>query len=118
LLTIRRSDPVIAAAGTNRIDGAVLSPSAFVLRYFGVDNGDRLLIVNLGCDLDLSPVPEPLLAPQHDSQWTIQWSSESVKYGGQGTPRLRQDAGWVVPGETALLLRSEPLTRSDDGHAD
>ena len=25
--------------------------------------GDRLLIVNLGCDIDLSPVPEPLLAP-------------------------------------------------------
>ena len=118
LLAIRRSDPVIAAAATRRIDGAVLSPSAFALRYFGSDDGDRLLIVNLGCDLDLTPVPEPLLAPPPQSQWAVQWSSESVKYGGQGTPPLRQDSEWVLPGETALLLRSEPLKPSDDGHAE
>jgi maltooligosyltrehalose trehalohydrolase len=109
LLAIRRSDPVIAAAATTRIDGAVLSSSSFVFRYFGWAKGDRLLIVNLGCDLDLTPVPEPLLAPQPHSRWTIQWSSEAVKYGGHGTPPHRQNARWVVPGETAILLRPEPL---------
>jgi maltooligosyltrehalose trehalohydrolase len=111
LLEIRRDDPVVAGAATQRIDGAVLSAHAFVLRYFGWGEGDRLLIINLACDLDLTPVPEPLVAPPPDSRWTIQWSSEAVRYGGHGTPPLRQDAGWVVPGEAAILLRSEPLER-------
>jgi maltooligosyltrehalose trehalohydrolase len=113
LLEIRRSDPVIAAAATERIDGAVLSADAFVLRYFGWHDGDRLLIVNLGCDLDLTPVPEPLLAPQPGSRWAIQWSSESVRYGGQGTPPPRFDARWVLPGEAAILFKSEPLEEQD-----
>jgi maltooligosyltrehalose trehalohydrolase len=113
LLQIRRSDPVIAAAARHRIDGAVLGPETFVLRYFGRDEGDRLLIVNLGCDLDLTPVPEPLLAPPPGSRWAVQWSSEAVRYGGQGTPPLQQDDHWVVPGEAAILMKSEPLGKRD-----
>ncbi len=45
------------------LDGAVLAADAFVLRYFSESHGDRLLVVNLGTDLYLSPSPEPLLAP-------------------------------------------------------
>ena len=33
-----------------------------VLRLFGEDGNDRLLLVNLGVDCSLSPAPEPLLA--------------------------------------------------------
>ena len=118
LIRIRRSDPVIASASRKRVDGAVLSSDAFVLRYFGWAEGDRLLIVNLGCDLDLTPAPEPLLAPQPHSRWTLEWSSEAVRYGGQGTPPLRQDDKWVVPGEAAILLRSEASDTVKDADGD
>jgi maltooligosyltrehalose trehalohydrolase len=67
LLALRRSDPVLAAAGAGRVDGAILAADAFVLRYFGGDLGDRLLAINRGCDVDLAPAPEPLLAPPGSS---------------------------------------------------
>ena len=39
------------------MDGAVLGAEAFVLRFFGEDGDDRLLLVNLGVDLHLDPAP-------------------------------------------------------------
>ena len=78
----------ISAQKRRGLDGAVLSPDAFVLRFFGEDGDDRLLMVNLGIDLHLDPAPEPLLAPPADSEWRTLWSSEDPKYGGIGTPRL------------------------------
>ena len=40
----------------------MLSERAFVLRFFGDNGDDRLLVVNLGYDLYLDVAPEPLLA--------------------------------------------------------
>ena len=88
------------------MDGAVLGSNAFVLRYFG-RNADRLLVINLGWDQDLLTVPEPLLAPPADLRWGLLWSSESVEYGGQGTPPIHPNAQWHLPGESALLFASE-----------
>src|SRR5205814_2254671 len=51
LLTLRRTDPVFAAQERRRLDGAVLADECFVLRFFGEDGDDRLLIVNYGHDL-------------------------------------------------------------------
>jgi maltooligosyltrehalose trehalohydrolase len=113
LLAIRRTDQVIRRAAHVRPDGAVLSPGAFVLRYLGGEAGDRLLIVNIGCDIDLRPLPEPLLAPPAESHWVIQWSSSSARYGGEGTPPVRPHSCLHVVGESALLLRSE-TGRLDD----
>lgn len=107
LLAIRRTDPVIAAAAGRRPEGAVIAPHAFVLRYAGNAGNDRLLIVNLGSDLDLTPVPEPLLAPPTGRHWEPQWSSEAVAYGGQGTPPLRPHSTWHIPAEAAVLLRAQ-----------
>jgi maltooligosyltrehalose trehalohydrolase len=107
LIALRRSDPVLAAGD---VDGAVLGPEVLLLRYFGGDQGDRLLILNLGCDVDLMPAPEPLLAPPPDGEWTLRWSSESVRYGGQGTAPIHPDREWHVPGETAVLLQSRART--------
>ena len=70
------------------VDGAVLSSEAFLLRFFGEQRDDRLLLVNLGANLHLDPAPEPLLAPPDGSEWTTLWSSENPKYGGIGTPPL------------------------------
>jgi maltooligosyltrehalose trehalohydrolase len=107
LLALRKSDPVLRRAGRQRPDGAVLSSTAFLLRYRGGADGDRLLLVNLGCDLDLTPVPEPLLAPPARSRWVLQWSSASVRYGGQGRAPLSEDH-LHISGDTAILLRPEP----------
>jgi hypothetical protein len=58
-----REDPVFRAQRPGGVDGAVLGPEAFVLRFFGGTDRDRLLVVNFGRDLHLAPVAEPLLAP-------------------------------------------------------
>jgi maltooligosyltrehalose trehalohydrolase len=88
------------------IDGAVLGPEAFVLRYFGEDGDDRLLLVNFGVDLHLTVAPEPLLAPPANLRWELQWSSEYTRYGGSGTPHPDTEReGWLVPGRAAVLMR-------------
>jgi maltooligosyltrehalose trehalohydrolase len=106
LLRIRREDPVIARQGEDGIDGAVLSPSCFLVRYFSPDfTDDRLLLVNLGTDLDLDPAPEPLLAPPRSKEWVKLWSSEDPEYGGCGTAPLDTEENWKIPGQAAVLLR-------------
>jgi maltooligosyltrehalose trehalohydrolase len=106
LLKLRRDDPVISAQG---LDGAVLAEEAFVIRFFAADDeaSDRLLIVNLGRDVVLSPAPEPLLAPPPGGAWKALWSSEDPKYGGCGTPPLAADSAWRLPGHAAVLLHAD-----------
>ena len=106
LLRLRRDDPVFGAQRAGGLDGAVLGPEAFVLRYFGAKDGDRLLLVNLGADLHLDPVSEPLLAPPCDQRWGVVWSSEDPTYGGTGTPPPETDRGWCIPGHAAVALAS------------
>jgi maltooligosyltrehalose trehalohydrolase len=108
LLRIRREDPAIAGAASNRraIEGAVLAPRAFLIRYESADGNDRLLIVNLEGDLDLTPLPEPLLAPPLGCDWIMQWHSEAFEYGGSGRAPLQTHPAWHVMGESALLLRA------------
>jgi maltooligosyltrehalose trehalohydrolase len=108
LLALRRDDPVLSRAGSYRVEGATLGTSAFLLRYLDPERGDRLLVVNLDCDLDVTPAPEPLLAPPLNAKWRLAWSSEAPEYGGQGTPPLDLDAGWMVPGGSAMLFVPEP----------
>ena len=107
LIRLRRSDPVFSGTST-RVDGNVLGTDALVLRYFGGESGDRLLVVNLGRDLDLSPAPEPLLAPCADRHWRLAWSSEAVRYGGRGTPPITPDEEWRIPAECALFFEPIP----------
>jgi len=107
LLEIRRTDPVIAAAAHRRIDGAVLTPQAFVLRYDGGGLDDRLLIVNLGSDIDFTPLAQPLLAPPAGRRWAVQWSSDALAYGGLGETELQPEPEWRLRAESAVLLRPE-----------
>ncbi len=107
LLALRRADPVFAAQASARIHGAVLGDEAFVLRFFGEDRfDDRLVIVNLGRDLDRMPTSEPLLAPSPLGRWELVISSEDPRYGGGGTPPFDGDgeAVPVVAGHSAIVL--------------
>jgi maltooligosyltrehalose trehalohydrolase len=104
LLKLRREDPVFRAQRPHGVDGAVLDREALVLRFFGERGGDRLLLVNLGPDLHLDCVPEPLLAPPADQRWELLWSSEEPRYGGSGSPHPEAENGWRLPAHAALVL--------------
>ncbi|HXS94759.1 MAG TPA: malto-oligosyltrehalose trehalohydrolase [Candidatus Limnocylindrales bacterium] len=104
LLRLRRDDPVFRSQSSS-LDGAVLSSDAFVLRFFGGEHGDRLLIVNLGRDLQLDPAPEPLLAPPEDTLWQTAWSSEDPAYGGCGTAPPESADNWRIAGQSAIVMR-------------
>ena len=114
LLALRKADPAFHG-GTTKMDGAVLGPAAFVLRFFVPDGEDRLLVVNLGRDLHLDPAPEPLLAPpEAGTHWHPLWSSEDPRYGGHGTAPLDTDQNWQVPGEAAVVLGARPHHKPGD----
>ena len=104
LLHLRKSDPLLGKAQRGTYDGAVLGDAAFVLRFFGRAQDDRLLIINLGPHLHLDPAPEPLLAPPLGCQWELAWSSEDPRYGGGGTPPIDSEDNWKVPAECGVLL--------------
>jgi maltooligosyltrehalose trehalohydrolase len=88
--------------------GAVLSPHALVLRWFGGgQEGDRLLLLNLGAELAEAPCPEPLLAPPAGNVWRLLLASEQVRYGGLGAPPPAAEGRTRVPGQMALVLTSE-----------
>ena len=70
-------------------------------------NDDRLLIVNFGGREELTPAPEPLLAPPADFTWKILWTSDSRRYGGQGAVSIETDEKWVLPAESALVFRPQ-----------
>jgi maltooligosyltrehalose trehalohydrolase len=105
---------VIARGGERGVEGAVLAPSAWLLRWVTPEPAEaRLLLVNLGRELDYAPPSEPLLAPPSGMRWETLWSSEAPAYGGRGTPRVETELGWVIPGPCAVLLG--PAPREDEG---
>jgi maltooligosyltrehalose trehalohydrolase len=101
LLCLRREDPALRGP----VDGAVIGPNAFAVRYEGPASDDRLLVVNFGRALKLEVLAEPLVAPPHGTTWTILWSSQAPEYGGAGSPPLEVEDGWRIPGQAAVLLK-------------
>jgi maltooligosyltrehalose trehalohydrolase len=117
LLRLRREDPVLSAQRHRGLDGAVLGEEAFLLRFFGAEGDDRLLVVNLGADAALEPVPEPLLAPPLGKRWQVIWSSEHPRYGGLGTPPPEDDHGcWTMIAHSAIVLA--PVAPADEEPAE
>ncbi|HVF15911.1 MAG TPA: DUF3459 domain-containing protein, partial [Steroidobacteraceae bacterium] len=107
LLRIRREDAVIAEQDEANLDGATLTDSAFVLRWFADDEADRLLIVNFGREALLEPAPEPLLASPLGKTWQLRWASEDPRYGGLGVIEpVSSDGRWRIPAECAVLLNA------------
>lgn len=108
LIRLSRDDPAFAAQDAVRVDGAVLTSRAFVLRYFEPQGDDRLLLVNLGVSQHWSPAPEPLLAPAPGRCWRMLWSSEDRAYGGEGMGEPEREDGWLLPGRAAVVLGQAP----------
>ena len=113
LLRLRRDDPVLRQP----LDGAVLGPEAFVVRWLDPAGDDRLLVVNLGSDLVRPSIAEPLVAPPARMRWRVCWASEHPAYGGSGQPEPVDERGWRLPGHAAVLLepRSSTAAREEPG---
>ena len=111
LIKLRREDSRLRLQGEGGIDGAVLRSQSFILRYLSKESDDRLLIVNLGSREDLTPAPEPLLAPPPGCGWEILWTSESQRYGGPGAVDIATDEKWILPAESALVFRPRRRTK-------
>jgi maltooligosyltrehalose trehalohydrolase len=105
LLKLRREDSRFRQQSSGGIDGAVLGPASFILRYFSKDNDDRLLVINLGEAQVLEPASEPLLAPPLGCKWETLWTSDSPRYSGAGAALTAAPELWVLPGESMVALQ-------------
>ena len=112
LIAIRRGDPSFADEDFV-VDGAVIASKAFVLRYARRDappsDDDRLVVVNMGAEVLLSALSEPLLAAPPSSRWTVLFSSNAPDVGGDGSIDPFTPDGWRLPATSALVLAPEPL---------
>jgi maltooligosyltrehalose trehalohydrolase len=106
LLKLRREDSRFRQQIPGGVDGAVLGPASFVLRYFSKDGDDRLLLANFGERQVLHPASEPLLAPPSGYTWETLWTSESPHYGGTALAPVAPREQWVLPAESTAALRS------------
>jgi maltooligosyltrehalose trehalohydrolase len=105
LLRLRREDSRFRQQSSGGIDGAVLGPASFVLRYSSETNDDRLLLVNFGERHVLHPASEPLLAPPPGRRWEPLWTSDSQRYGGADAIAVATVEEWILPAESAVALR-------------
>jgi len=71
----KAAGPARHGGRSSRAGGVLWSDSSVISRA-----DDRLLIVNLGRDLNLTPAPEPLLAPP-ETEVDRDWTSEDPRYG-------------------------------------
>ena len=109
LLRLRRHDPTFAAQCARTLHGAVLAPEAFALRYRTATEQDRLVLMNLGGDLELASVAEPLLAPPWGTEWRVVLSTEDARYGGAGTSGAGRHGQRSLAGASALVLAPQEL---------
>ncbi len=105
LIKLRHEDSRFRQQGSGGIDGAVLGPASFVLRYFSAQGDDRLLMMNFGGHQVLHPAAEPLLAPPHNSRWEVLWTSDSQRYGGTDAAMILAPEESVLPAETTVVVR-------------
>lgn len=89
--------------GAYHLDGTAPDPTLLLLRYFGDDDRDWLIVLNAGHDRDIAALSEPLLAPPRRRTWQVRFSTEHPQYGGQGRMAWAEGA-WPVPGHSLLVL--------------
>ncbi len=108
LLVLRQKTTVISSGNgmlRGLLDGSVLDRKAFLLRFFsGEPKSERLLLVNLGEDLSVMSLAEPLFSAPTGHQWTVLWSSEDIIYGGSGKRPIDFQKRWTLGADTTLLL--------------
>ncbi|OWW02402.1 malto-oligosyltrehalose trehalohydrolase [Rhizobium sp. R72] len=108
LLALRQSHVAFRTqshSSRHELDGSVISDSAFLLRYRApAADDERLLIVNIGKNLAIDSLPDPLFAPPSQTEWQLIWSSEDPAYGGSGRRPYDFARRWVLNADCALML--------------
>ena len=105
---MRRSD--FSGTHTSRA-GATLGDRVLLLRHRGEGPAaERLLVINLGPDMNLAGIAEPLLAPPEHRQWAVRWSSEERRYGGSGVAVSAPPDRLFATGHAATVFH--PLERA------
>lgn len=114
LIALRQTEPAFRRVQRRGdVDGATIGLAAFVLRYFGEEGDDRLLIANFGRDIHLTVAPEPLLAPPAGKCWALAWTSEHPDYAGSGTPAPEtEQEGWFIQGRCAVVMKPAPMEQA------
>ena len=119
LIALRRETGIFGQDAKGRVDGSVLDPSAFLLRYFAQDPQDeRLMLVNMGPNIAVDSIADPLHAPPEGMQWTLVWSSEELIYGGGGKRSIDLQTRWTLGADTVLWFapvkaRRHPIPERD-----
>jgi maltooligosyltrehalose trehalohydrolase len=112
LLSLRRTDPMLAELGTADVRVEASAPtSEIVLVRYTMDGDMRLVLVNLGRLTSLA-MNDPLLAPSRGRQWNMLFCSEHADYGGRGVAASFADGRWRLQAHCAWLLQSIPRTTS------
>lgn len=106
LLQLRKKESLFCNA--EKIDGALLNPHLLLVRYFGEDGDDRMIICNVGTDTTITSCSEPLFAPPASKTWTRIFSSQEIDFGGIGTPACKDDE-WVMPAFTSYVFGVKSL---------
>lgn len=101
LIALRKRDSVFTSP--LKVDGALLSPEVCLLRFFGEEGDDRLIVCNFGPDYPMSGIAEPLYAPPAQKKWRILFASENPLYGGIGSPEVKETK-WVLASHSALVF--------------
>jgi maltooligosyltrehalose trehalohydrolase len=108
LLDLRRRDFLGPRAA---LVGATLSNQVLLLRHRGDGGGqERLVVINLGPDMNLAGIAEPLLAPPEHCDWMVRWCSEDRRYGGSGVAACAPPDRLIATGHAATVFH--PLERA------
>ncbi|MEA2936477.1 MAG: maltooligosyltrehalose trehalohydrolase, partial [Variibacter sp.] len=111
LSRLKREDATFAAQGHDGIDVAALNDELLLVRFDAPQA--RLLVVNLGSDLEPRILPEPLLAPPEGCRWKLVWASEHPEYGGRGMREPETSDGcWFFQGPAASVLAGVPADKN------
>jgi maltooligosyltrehalose trehalohydrolase len=105
LIRLRKEDAIFTRQDKSMIEGSVIGPEAILLRWFDATGDDRLMLFNLGRELDPCSPAQPLLAQPAGRRWQLLWSSEDARYGGRGTPAM-VEAQWHIAGHAAIVLKA------------
>ncbi len=105
LTTLRRHDASLGQHAV-RLAGSTLDDRVLLLRFIGrVAHEDRLVVVNLGPDIELAGAPDPLAAPPELFEWSVLWCSEDPAYGGVGIAGSFAPMKLVATGQATTVFR-------------
>jgi maltooligosyltrehalose trehalohydrolase len=103
LLALRRDDRGLGQHA--RMTGATAGDRTLILRSIAEHGGDeRLLVVNLGPDLDLAAQALPLVAPPAGHHWQGLWCSQDLCYGGSGIAGSQPPSRLIATGHATAVF--------------